>query len=112
MSKKSIFWVITIAVIVSVAFFGCSRSGGNSGKELKGTWEGDYGMTWTFTGNKVTYEIMGMKYTVPYKVKGSAIVMEYMGAEAEFDYEIESEDGDDYLIFNIMGMEMEFIRVK
>ena len=109
MVKKSIFWFIAIAAIILLVFSGCS---GNSGKGLVGTWEGDFGLTWTFTGNKVTYEIMGLKYTVPYKIKDNAIIMDYMGVEAEFEYEIESEDDDEYLIIYLMGMEMEFIRVK
>ena len=103
--RKNIFWVIAIIAIISMAFIGCSKNSG-----LVGTWEGDY-MDITFTSNKVTYEVMGMKYTVPYKIKGDAIVMEYMGGEGEFDFEIEKDDGEEYLIIDF-GMEMEFIRVK
>ena len=109
--NKNVFLVIAIIAIMSMAFIGCSGSSGSGGNKLVGTWEGDYGMTMTFTSNKVTYEIMGTKFTVPYKIKDDAIVMEYMGAEGEFEFEIEKDDDDEYLIIDF-GMEMEFIRVK
>ena len=109
MLSKNNFWVIAVIAIISMAFIGCS---GNSGNKLVGTWEGDYGMDMTFTSNKVTYEIMGVKYTVPYKIKGDAIVMKYMGGEGEFEFEIEKDDDEEYLTIDFGMMEMEFIRVK
>jgi sugar lactone lactonase YvrE len=77
-------------------------------KALVGTWEGDYGITWSFTGNKFTQSMMGVKQTVPYKVKGNSISTEYQGAETEIEFEI---DGDT-LTVDIMGMvSLKFKRV-
>jgi hypothetical protein len=76
-------------------------------KTLAGTWEGDY-VTWSFTGNKFTQEIMGVKTTVPYKVKGNTISTEYLGAEVEIDFEI---DGDT-LTVELEGYELVFERIE
>ena len=106
-----------LGFIFVLTFFGvCSVENAiaqstNNAQRIIGTWEGDYGMIWTFTSNRVTYEIMGMKYTVPYKIKGSAIVMDYMGAEVECEFEIEKYDDEEYLTID-MGIEMEFVRIK
>jgi hypothetical protein len=88
---------------------GASGASGAAGaRALIGTWEGDYGITWSFTRNKFTQEMMGVKQTVPYKVKGNAISTEYQGAEVEIEFEI---DGDT-LTVDIMGItSLEFERV-
>jgi uncharacterized lipoprotein YehR (DUF1307 family) len=78
-------------------------------KALAGTWEVIGGLlTWTFTGNKFTQNMMGIKVTVPYKVKGNSIFTEYQGAEVEMDFEI---DGDT-LTVEVMGFELEFEKVE
>jgi hypothetical protein len=77
-------------------------------KALAGTWEGPMGLTWSFTGNKFTQEMYGIKTTVPYKIKGNSISTEYEGAEVEMEFEI---DGDT-LTIEVMGYPMEFERVK
>jgi hypothetical protein len=52
--------------------------------------------------------MMGVKQTVPYKVKGNSISTEYQGAEVEMEFEI---DGDT-LTVDMMGMmSLEFERV-
>jgi hypothetical protein len=84
-----------------------SKSGSGS-KALIGTWEGDYGLEWTFTKDKFTQKIMGVSTTVPYKVKGTAIATEYEGASVELEFEID----EDILTVSIMGFDMEFERVK
>jgi hypothetical protein len=107
MERKGLWTFIAIVVIMSFVFIGC---GGNGG--LSGTWESTSSyvdMTWTFTGNKLVQETMGVKVTTPYKIKGNAIAMVYEGTEVEFEYVI---DGD-ILTINMMGMmEVEFTRVK
>jgi hypothetical protein len=85
-----------------------STTGATGAKALIGTWEGDYGITWSFTGNKFTQDMMGVKQTVPYKVKGNAISTKYEGSEVEMEFEI---DGDT-LTVEVMGFDMEFERVK
>lgn len=89
-----------------------TKNSGGSGKGgLSGTWEYENSyvdMTWTFSGNKLTQEVMGVKVTMPYTIKGNAIAMVYEGAEVEFDYKI---DGDTLTVD--MGMiEVEFKKVK
>jgi hypothetical protein len=105
MVRKGFFGVIAIVVILSFAFIGCSGNGG-----LSGTWESDdlfFTMTWTFSGNKLTQEVMGIKITSPYKIKGNAIAMEYEGVEVEFGYKI---DGNT-LTIDMYGDGVEFQRV-
>jgi hypothetical protein len=88
---------------------GGSAGGSTGARALAGTWEEvDTGIIWSFTGNKFTQEMMGIKQTVPYKVKGNSISTEYEGAEIEIDFEI---DGDT-LTVDIMGYELEFERIK
>jgi hypothetical protein len=52
--------------------------------------------------------MMGIKRTVPYKVKGNSIFTEYEGAEVEIEFEID----EDILLISVMGFGMEFERVK
>jgi hypothetical protein len=110
MKGKFCFWISAITLlIIGVVAVGCVNKGATGSKALVGTWEGPYGFTWTFTGNKFTQSMGGLKQTVPYKVKGTSISTEYQGAEVEMEFEI---DGDT-LIVDIMGMmELEFERVK
>jgi len=106
MAKRWFLGVIVIVVIMSFTFNGCGGKGGLSGK-----WESDdlfVHMTWTFTGNKLTQEVMGVKVTIPYKIKKNAIAMVYEGAEVEFEYKIEGNT----LTVDMMGMPVEFERVK
>jgi hypothetical protein len=51
--------------------------------------------------------MLGTKVTVPYKVKGNAIVTELMGTKTELEYEIKG----DTLTIKVMGIPMEFTRV-
>jgi sugar lactone lactonase YvrE len=87
------------------------RTGSVSGKGgLAGTWESDdlsITMTWTFTGNKLTQEVMGETIITPYTIKGNAIAMEYEGVEVEFEYKI---DGNT-LTVDMYGNGVEFERV-
>jgi hypothetical protein len=110
--KKEVFGVIAIVVVMSCVFIGCGGKGGQGAtggaKALVGTWEGPYGLTWSFTGNKFTQNMGGVKNTVPYKIKGNSLSTEYQGAEVEMDIEI---DGDT-LSIEAMGFVMEFERVK
>jgi uncharacterized lipoprotein YehR (DUF1307 family) len=107
MARKKFLAVIGIIVVMSFALIGCSEKA-----RLSGTWESNdlfVRMTWTFTGDKLIQEVMGIKVTIPYTVKGNTIAMVYEGAEVEFDYKI---DGDT-LIVNMMGMmDVEFKKVK
>jgi sugar lactone lactonase YvrE len=90
---------------------GPGRNEGPGGKGgLIGTWESDdlyITMTWTFTGNKLTQEVMGVKITSPYTIKGNAIAMEYEGVEVEFEYKIEGNT----LTIDMYGDGVEFERV-
>ncbi|MDR1786179.1 MAG: hypothetical protein LBR23_06950 [Spirochaetaceae bacterium] len=84
------------------------KSAAAGSKALIGTWEeDDYGFTWSFTKTTFIQEVMGIKTSVPYKVKGNAIVTEYEGASVEMDYEL---DGDT-LAVEVMGLSLEFTRV-
>jgi hypothetical protein len=101
------FWVGVLGIMVLLA--GCSANNGRTGaKALVGTWEGPRGITWSFTGNKFTQDMMGAKLTVPYKIKGNSISTEYQGVETEMGFEI---DGDTLRI-EVMGFGMEFKKVK
>ena len=105
MARKRIFCIITVVVIMTFSFIGCSGKGG-----LSGTWETDdlyFTMTWSFNGNNLIQEVMGTKITIPYKIKGNAIAMVYEGAEVEFQYEINGNT----LSVDMMGMDVEFTRV-
>lgn len=77
-------------------------------KALVGTWEGGYGLTWSFTRNRFTQDMGGIKQTFPYKIKGNSISTQYQGAEVELEYEIVG----DILVVDLMGFRMEFERVK
>jgi hypothetical protein len=81
---------------------------GSGAKALVGTWEGAGGITWSFTGNKFTQEMMGVKQTVSYKIKGNSISTKYQGAEVEMEFEID----EDILTVSVMGYDLEFERVK
>jgi hypothetical protein len=108
------FWVGVLGIMVLLA--GCSANNGRTGAKALvgtweapgGTWEGLGGITWSFTGNKFTQDMMGVKLTVPYKIKGNSIYTEYQGVETEMDFEI---DGDTLRI-EVMGFGMEFKKVK
>jgi hypothetical protein len=106
MNKKLRGWgIIALVMVAAFAFTGCSGGG------LSGTWESDddfLSMTWTFAGNKLTYEVMGMKVTTTYKVKNKAIAMEYQGASVEYAYTI---DGDT-LTIDMGVMPVKFRRVR
>jgi hypothetical protein len=52
--------------------------------------------------------MMGVKQTVPYKVKGNSIITEYQGVEVEMDFKING----DALTVKFMGIPIEFKRVK
>jgi hypothetical protein len=108
MNLVSVLLVAFMGMVLAAGFISCGGGGGTGAKALVGTWEGDYGTTWIFTGNKFTQEIMGIKTTVPYKVKGNSISTEYQGAEVEIDFEI---DGDT-LTVEMMGFPLEFERVE
>lgn len=97
--------VVIIALLAS-----CSASGGSAGaKALAGTWENELsGLTWSFTRNEMTQDMMGVKMTVPYKIKGNSISTEYQGAEVEIAFEVNG----DTLTVELMGYELEFERVK
>jgi hypothetical protein len=111
MERRRFWGLIAIVVIMSfgLVLAGCGGGGGTTGaKALVGTWEGDYGITWSFTENKFTQSMMGVKQTVPYKIKGNSISTEYQGVETEIEFEI---DGDT-LTVDIMGMiSLKFKRV-
>ena len=103
--------VLIMALTLTAVLAGCSEedADGRSGsKALAGTWKGPGGITWSFTGNKLTQDMWGVKQTFPYKVKGNSISTEYQGVETELEFEI---DGDT-LTVSIMGFDMEFERVK
>jgi len=105
MTRKGFLEVIVIIAMMSFAFISCSGSGKGG---LSGTWESDdLHMKWTFSGNKLTQEVMGMKVSIPYTIKKNAIVMVYEGAEVAFDYKI---DGNT-LTINMMLRSVEFKRV-
>jgi hypothetical protein len=108
MNWVSILFAAFAGMALAAGFISCSSGGGSTGaRALAGTWEGDY-ITWSFTGNKFTQEVMGIKTTVPYKIKGNSIYTEYLGAEVEMEFEI---DGDT-LTVDLEGFALEFERVK
>jgi hypothetical protein len=106
MNSVSVLLVVFMSMVLAAGLASCG-GGGTGAKALVGTWEGDFG-TWTFTGNKFTQEMMGIKLTYPYKVKGNSISTKYQGAEVEIDFEI---DGDT-LTVEMMGFSLEFERVE
>jgi hypothetical protein len=87
-----------------------SKSSG--AKALIGTWkEVDFDLTqtmWTFTKDQLTQEIMGMRVTYPYKIKGNYICFNYQGADIEVKYELQG----DTLKVDYMILDYEFKRVK
>ena len=109
-NKLVVCGMLAMVLALGLVLAGCGGGGGATGaKALKGTWkEVDYGVTWSFTGNKFTQEMSGMKQTVPYKVKGNAISTKYEGAEVEMKFEI---DGDT-LTIEMGRVSLEFERVK
>jgi hypothetical protein len=111
MKNNIMVTVLTMVLTLALVLAGCSKkdAGGGSGtKALVGTWEGAYGLTWSFTGNKFTQSMGGVKQTVPYKIKGNSISTKYQDFEVEWDFEI---DGDT-LTIEVMGFPIEFKRVK
>jgi hypothetical protein len=105
MKKTFLFFAALSVFWLTLALISC---GATDAKALVGTWEGDYGITWSFTGSKFTQEMMGIKQTVPYKIKGNSISTEYQGAEVEIEFEI---DGDT-LTVELAGYTLEFERIK
>jgi hypothetical protein len=101
----SVFGALALGLIL----VGC----GGEDKALIGKWESDdIDMYWIFTKNKFTQETMGVKITVPYKIKNNTIVTKYEGASVEWEYEIwDFETVGDALTVYVMGYEMEFTRV-
>ena len=104
--KKNIFWIIIIAAAVSLALAGCGGCGG-SGRGLNlgggdnaliGTWEWDAGSVagmnlgisfrWTFTRDSFTSEMMGIRQTMPYRVRDNAIIFQEGNTEVEMQYRI------------------------
>jgi hypothetical protein len=110
MKKKLVFLTMLVCILsLGLALVNCDNGKGATGaKALVGTWEGTFGLTWSFTGNKFTQSRGGVRQTVPYKIKGNSISTEYQGTEVEMDFEI---DGDT-LTIEVMGFVMEFDRVK
>jgi hypothetical protein len=107
MNRKKNFAPVLFAAFGLMLAAGLASCGGEPGaKALIGTWEG-FG-TWSFTRNQFTQEMMGIRQTYPYKVKGNSISYKYQGTEVEIDFEI---DGDT-LTVEMMGVPMEFERVK
>jgi hypothetical protein len=103
-----VFGMLVLALAFGLVLAGCMNKGAAGARGLAGTWEGPMGITWTFTGNKFTQEMYGIKTTVPYKIKGNSISTEYQGVEVEMEFKI---DGDT-LSIEVMGFPMEYERVK
>ncbi|MDR3276727.1 MAG: hypothetical protein LBT11_05910 [Treponema sp.] len=99
--------IVTLALVFGMVLVGCDK-GATGARALVGTWESDYGITWSFTGDKFTQSMYGVKQTVSYKIKGNAISTEYQGVEVEMEFEI---DGDT-LSIEVMGFVLEFKRVE
>ncbi|GHV48139.1 hypothetical protein AGMMS49546_38440 [Spirochaetia bacterium] len=112
--KRNVVFSLGRSAMLVLAFglvlAGCG-GGATGAKALVGTWEEvDFGLTWSFTGNEFTQDILGVKITVPYKIKGNSISTTYEGAEIEMEFEING----DTLTIEIMGLGLglEFERVK
>jgi hypothetical protein len=106
--KESVLGVIAIIVMMSFAFISCNGNGKGS---LSGTWETEelgFKMTWNFTGNKLTQEMIGIKTTIPYTIKKGAIAMVYEGLEVEYKYKIE---GNTLTVLMGLGTSLNFKRV-
>ena len=111
MLKKAVFWGFAIMALV---FAGCSGSGdkGLSGsKALNGSWT-TLGITYTFTGNKMTMDAFGVKVTVPYKIKDNAITYEEKTSSGKVEYKMEYQIDGDTLTLISMGMPVKLTRVK
>jgi hypothetical protein len=111
MARKRFLEPVVVVLLFGLALARCDGGGGTGTNALVGTWEGDAGfmsVTWSFTGNRFTQSMMGVKQTVLYKVKGNSIITEYQGVEIEMDFKING----DALTVKFMGIPIEFKRVK
>ena len=109
--KKNIFWLIIITVAVSLAFSGCwgcdgigsigsgrGANPGDSDNSLIGTWEWDLGpivsavldmrFRLTFTSDSFTYEMMGVRQSISYRLKDNAIIFQEGNTEVEIQYRV------------------------
>jgi DNA-binding beta-propeller fold protein YncE len=63
---KNIFGIIALAAAIAFGGVACDSGGGT---KLSGTYVGEMGMTYTFSGKKVTVTFMGEKEEATYEIK-------------------------------------------
>ena len=108
--KKNIFWLIIVAVVVSLALAGCGGCNGIGGRggrsvnlrdgdnALVGTWEWNLGLItgidlgmrfrFTFTEDRFSYEMMGIRQSMPYMLRGNSIILLEGNTEVEIQYRV------------------------
>ena len=135
--KKNIFWLIIVAVAVPLALsgcWGCDRIGrganlGDSDNTLVGTWEWDLGpiagfvldmkFSMTFTSDRFSYEMMGIRQSMPYRIRDNTIIFQEGNTEIEIQYRVSGDTlsidlGDWMSGFTGMGVStsLDFKRVR
>jgi hypothetical protein len=86
---KNIFGIIALALAIALGGVACDSGGGG----LNGTYVGEMGMTYTFSGKKVTVTFMGEKEEGTYEIKdGKCYVTDPAdGKVTEYTYTLEGD---------------------
>jgi len=77
---KNTVRIIRIITLVVIGITMVSCGGGGGGGKLSGTYKSDVGnMTYTFSGNKISFEFAGVKMEGTFETKGDQITTVWEG---------------------------------